>query len=113
MRRDQLNIDFAKKARDEGIDTAVAHADRVVDFWSVDAYEAFKNWLRAKEMGETFLIEDFRADVAQTLEDPPSRRAFGFIPIRAAKEKLIQRVGYTQVKNITAHKANAALWKKM
>ncbi len=112
MSQSQLNIEFSKKARDKGIERAVAHADKEVDSWSHDAYEAFKNWLAAKEQGETFLIEDFREAVAQTLEDPPSRRAFGFLPLKAAKDGLITKAGYGKVKNVKAHLTPASLWSK-
>jgi len=59
------------------------------------------------------MIEDFRTDLTVKLDDPPSLRAFGGISGRAVRDGLITKVGYQQVKNVKAHAANAALWKKV
>jgi hypothetical protein len=61
--------------------------------------------------GAPFQAEDFRDSITGLIEEPPSKRAFGHIILKAAREGLITRVGYAPVKNVTAHRAFASVWK--
>ena len=107
----QTTIDFSRTARDKGIQQATDHADAVHDKWSKQAFDQFKIFLTSQV--EPFKMEDFRNEVSGVLPEPPSLRAFGGIAMRAAKAGLIKRIGYTQVTNIKAHRANCALWQKI
>lgn len=106
----QLDLSFARQARDKGIQKAVTNADRVHESWSDKVYELFKNFIRGNRC--EFMAEDFRESVSGMIDAPPSNRAFGGIFMRAAKAGLITRVGYAPVKNWKAHRANASVWKR-
>jgi len=106
----QLNITFARQARDNGINQAVNHADEVHEKWSDTAYELLKKFIRAQR--SEFFAEDFRFAVTDLIPAPPHNRAYGGIFMRAAKAGLIRRVRYGPVKNVKAHRANASVWKK-
>ena len=109
----QTEFDFSGRAlRDQGIAHAVAHADRKVNDWSLLAWLAFERYLGRMVAGETFQIEDFRSSI-HGVPDPPSLRAFGFLPKRALKLGLIESAGTSKVKNPKAHMANSAVWKKL
>jgi len=110
MTQPQLDISFAKQARDKGIKRAKDHADSVHDKWSDIAYEFLKEFIRAQR--QPFLAEDFRMAVADSIPQPPHNRAFGGLFMRAAKAGLIERVGYAPVKNWKAHRANASVWRR-
>lgn len=106
----QIQIDFARQARDRGIANAVDHADQVHDSWSEKAYSHFVTFVSLQS--NPFTIEMFREWCKDFLPAPPSLRAFGAIPMRAARAGLIGKVGTVQVRNVKAHMANAALWAK-
>jgi hypothetical protein len=107
----QLDISFGKKLRDAGIQQAVDHANEDSWYWSQKAYE--KLLLFIENHPEPFLAEQAR-DYAERsgLEIPPSLRSWGSIIVKAVKEGKIIRVGYSQVSNAKAHRANSSLWKK-
>lgn len=109
----QHEFDFSGRVlRDEGIARAVAHAERKVDGWSLLTWLAFERYLGRMVVGETFQIEDFRNSI-HGVPDPPSLRAFGFLPKRALKLGLIESAGTSKVKNPKAHMANSAVWRKL
>lgn len=103
-----MNTSF--EARDRGIEQAVRHADAVHTNWSEQAFSQFKVFLIAQR-GE-FMSEDFREFASGMLPEPPSKRAFGHVMLRAAKAGLIKKVGHSPVKNIKAHRAFASVWTK-
>jgi hypothetical protein len=111
MTASQLNIDFARKARDRGIKQAVKHADQAHESWSEKAYGHFVTFVSLQK--GTFKVEDFREFSRDVLPDPPSLRAFGALPLRAARAGLIKKVGVEQVRNVKAHMAKAAVWEKV
>lgn len=106
----QLDLTFARQARDKGIKKAIDHADEVHPSWSVRAYGHFRTYVAMQSA--PFLIENFRAWVKDLIEAPPSLRAFGALTMKAAREKLIVQVGFAKVKNERAHMANVAVWRK-
>ncbi len=107
----QLAIDYAKEAKDKGIAAAEKHANEVHEGWSEKAYGLFKSFLVGRT--DSFKIEDFREWAKNLLAAPPSLRAFGAITVKAKKAGLIRHVGYAQVNNSKAHKANCSLWKRV
>jgi hypothetical protein len=110
----QLNILQAIEQRDKGIERAVNHAESVHPGWKEDAFQMFKEWLSGWPSGYKFTIEHFR-QVAQIkgLPDPPSNRAFGSLALRARIAGLITSNETVKVQNKKAHRANAALWRKV
>lgn len=101
-----FNPKTGPELRDTGIKKAVEHADKVVESWSHMAYEHLKKYI---VLHDEFMAEDLRYD--SKLPEPPSKRAWGGIMVRAAKSGLIYRVGFRAVKNPKAHCANASLWR--
>lgn len=101
-----------EELRDQGLNQAVSHAEVVDPGWKDRAWEQFVKWIQSKPTGYFFLIEDFRriCEKENLIEQPPSKRAFGFLSVKGAKAGLIRQNGTAKVKNSTAHRANAALW---
>ena len=109
MNATQLSLNL----RNSGINRAVEHADVTHDDWSVQAYSLFETYVRYISFHETFQIEDFREwTKGRGLPEPPSKRAFGFIPLKAARAGLIEKCGHSKVNNPTAHQAFASVWKR-
>jgi hypothetical protein len=114
MKPIQLDKLSAISARDEGIKTAVDHADAVHEKWSERAFEMFKAWLHGWPTGYKFLIEDFRFSASiRGLPEPPHLRAFGGLAVRARNAGLIKSNGLKPTKNVTSHRANANEWEKL
>jgi hypothetical protein len=103
--------DEGARLRDEGIDRAVAHADRVKPGWSQMAYEELKAFLIHTGLNE-FTSEHVRdfAD-AWGFQPPPEKRAWGGVMLRAARAGLIRKTGqYTTSMNANCHNMPKALW---
>lgn len=106
----QLNFMEAETARDLGMLQAEEHADRVIPDWSLKAFWALKSYLFVSN-GKPFLGEDVRFYAEERgLPLPPSKRAWGAVIVKAAREKLIRSVGFGLTKNPTAHRTPATLW---
>lgn len=106
--------DLGTYLKEEGIQTAVSNADRKIPGWSIMAMKLFVEFLQASpKIGDgTFMTEDVRAyALAKGLPNPPSKRAWGSIIVKAKKNRIIKFVGYDQVNNPKAHRANAARWR--
>lgn len=104
----QLDLNFGRIARDRGIKKATDHAGAA---WNDKTYQLFIQWVARQS--RPFTIEVFRAYAADKLPMPPSLRAFGGIAMRAVHAGLIKKVGYTQVTNEKAHRANCSVWQKI
>lgn len=110
MTQPQLNISFARQARDKGIEKAKRNADRVHHSWSGKAYGLLKDFI--KHHSEPFQFEEFRYSIAGLVAEPPHKRAFGAVAAKAAREGIITRVGYAPVKSVNCHRAFASVWKR-
>lgn len=94
--------------RDNGIEAAISHANRKVELWGEKAYSHFLNYL--KTVSE-FKTEDAREYAQnQGLEEPPSKRAWGAVVVRLAKENRIFKIGHATVNNPKAHRCFATVW---
>ena len=93
-----------------GINQAVCHADKEEPSWSDKAYDFLVKYIRTNK---EFMVEDVRESAMGIISDPPSKRAWGGIVLRAKNKGLIRFVRYEKVKNPTAHCANAAVWIKV
>jgi hypothetical protein len=87
--------------RDEGIELAVTKADKDIDGWSDDAYQALVYFATAVGIGHRFLAEDVRAfaDFKMLVIKPENERAWGAVMRKAASNGLIQKVGYQLAKS--------------
>ena len=103
----QLDIFTAQQLRDKGIQTAIDSADLHNENWSLIAYDFLLKYIKTNK---EFLTEDVRMEAEKVIPNPPSKRAWGGIIVKAVKSGLIKRVGYRCVKNPIAHMANATLW---
>lgn len=108
----QLDIDFARKARDCGIARAEASAEDHTPSWSARARVILEEFLQVRS--GVFLAEDLRKFAYEQcgLPVPPSDRAWGGVMTRAYKEGIIEKRGYSQVSNVKAHRANVSVWSK-
>lgn len=98
------------KLKEEGMNKSRDNADRRIVNWSISAYNLLKVFVN-KRVG-TFKAEDIRKfATTMGLEEPPSNRAWGSLIIKARNEDLIEMVGYSQVDNPKAHRANASVWR--
>ena len=97
--------------RDAGIQQAIGNANQECASWSEKAFIALQEFLRYTSK-RSFMTEELRCWAHQDygLPRPPHSRAWGGVVGRAAKQGLIRKIGITQVRNRTAHCANAAVW---
>jgi len=93
--------------RDEGIEQALNHANETAERWSEIAYDFLKRYMLDNPV---FMAENVREAAANIVPEPPSKRAWGGVLVRAAKEGLIIRMGFRNVKNARAHCTPATLW---
>lgn len=92
----------------EAIDAAADHADKVIEGWTEDAFQLLIRFMRK---GAIFKAEDVRNfAVTASFPEPPDRRAWGSVFQRAAREKLIVRIGYAQCQNKGSHNRPTTLW---
>jgi hypothetical protein len=95
----QLDIDFARAARDEGIDRAVSHAESEVPRWADVAFEFVKLYA-IQHKGQRFIGRQIvLASKEYGLIQPPNDKAFGGPIMRAVREGVIRKVGFTQDPN--------------
>jgi hypothetical protein len=108
-------IEEGEALKQKGLQQAVDHANNIIDNWSERIYDLFKEWLSNKPVGFRFMTEDFRMHVEcqKKIESPVSKRAYGFICPKAKREGLIECCGLGPVKNSTAHRAFASVWRKI
>lgn len=103
---------IAERNRENGMHSAVAHADAVIESWSEKAYQMLPTFIATRGSDE-FMAEDARIWAERRgLPHPPSERAWGAVIRRAAINGLIKFVGYAKTTNPRAHRTPAALWKK-
>ena len=94
---DRNTYSEAAARRDFGIERAIDHADRTDVFWSDTAYAHVMEFCRVQK---AFLTEEARAFAeSRGLNPPPDGRAWGAVMRRAAKNGLIQRIGYKPAKS--------------
>ena len=99
--------DDGEIARDKGIQQSIDSANLAVKNWSDIAYGFLLGYANSHK---TFMIEDIRAASTGVVPVPPSNRAWGGVAVRAAKNGVIRRRGFQNVKNVKAHKTPATLW---
>lgn len=107
--RDLFDPPTGAELRDDGMDRAVKHADRVERTWSECAYTFLLEY--ARRCG-SFTAEDVRKDAeANGVTAPPDPRAWGGIMMRAARANVIVSTGrYTKASAVHAHCGPKAVW---
>lgn len=97
-----------EELKQAGIAQAVQHADVVVESWSEKAHKLFIEYIKNVEQ---FKTEDARVYAEEKgLEIPPTKRAWGAIVLKLARQGYIKRIGIVTVDNPKAHKGFTALW---
>ena len=92
MSAQPIDLYAARIARDAGMSAALSHADRVTDGWAEIAAAALLVFARTHAR---FTAYDFRqAYHAAGKPAPPTDKAFGAVFQRAARDGVIERVGY-------------------
>jgi hypothetical protein len=108
--KDQLNLFTGQQLRDIGIKKSFDSANDKYENWGEMAYDFLLHFLRTNQ---AFLTEDVRIASTDIVPDPPSKRAWGAVILKAKREGLVRRIGFRNVKNPKAHCTPAALWKKV
>jgi len=104
----QLSLNFTgKQLRDRGIKQAIDHAEKVHENRGEKAYQFLLSY--AKNNKE-FMTEDVRNASKGIVPEPPSKRAWGGVVVRAKNSGVIQRIDYRNVTNPKAHATPATLW---
>lgn len=100
--------------RDRGIEASKENADMKIDKWSSRAFELLNIFIQRMPNDDLFMAEDVRLFASKEgLEEPPSKRAWGYVIVKAARSGLIVSAGYREVKNPFAHRTPATLWKRI
>jgi len=96
----------------EGMVKAEKNANGRTMGWSDIALGFLKEFA---EKNPRFMAEDVREAAAKSnrVRTPPSHRAWGGVIVRAKRDGIIENDGYSPVKNKTAHRANASVWKSL
>lgn len=104
----QGEIDFTgAELRDIGMKQATDNANEKIPSWSELAYKFLLSYINCHK---EFMAEDVRKASEGIVPEPPHKRAWGSIFVKAAKNKLIISNGTRKVNNPKAHCANAAVW---
>lgn len=91
-----------------GMQQAVDHAEEVHDNWADKAFGFLKKYVGYTKT--PFMTEDVRMASLQVVPEPPTKRAWGMVIVRAKRAKLIRHVGYKAVSNPRAHGTPASVW---
>jgi hypothetical protein len=99
----------------QGLQRATDKADKDFPDWKERCWDLFKEWINLKPPYYEFMIETFRTHCERNakIETPNSKTAYGFIPLKALREGLIERWGYGKVSNAKAHNCAASVWRKI
>ena len=104
--------------KEQSIQAAADHADRIHEDWTNQAFEKCKLVLTHYRLNgiTEFQMCDMRNSMYMfftPLPDPPTKRAFGNVARLLRQAKLIEIVGYKPTNNTTAHNAIAAVYKPL
>ncbi len=105
--KEQLNSLEGNRLRDLGIKQSFENAENNNEFWGECAYSFL---LQYAKTNNTFMAEDVRVASKGVVPEPPSKRAWGAVFVRARKNNLIKSNGFSNVKNPKAHRTPATLW---
>ena len=107
----QLDLFEAEKKKKQGIKVASLNAEYHLGGWANEAIRILEGFLRVRTT--PFLAEEFRVWCERYgLPNPPHKRAWGGVMLRACKMGLIEKAGYEKTTNPLAHRTPATLWRK-
>jgi hypothetical protein len=101
------SIEKANRLRDNGISRSVNHADDKLEDWSIRAYSFLEEYCK---LNKVFMGEDVRVASDGIVPEPPSKRAWGAVMLKAAKNNLIINIGFSRTKSEGSHRGVASLW---
>ena len=101
-------INNGSQLRNKGIKQAINNANNTHDKWSIKAYKFLVDYIKSHNQ---FMTEDVRLASEKKIPIPPSNRAWGGVVVRASRAGLISRVGFSNVKNVKAHRTPATVWR--
>ena len=103
----KIDIFSGEELKRIGMEKAEANAGLE---WNIRAFEFLCNFA---QVNRQFMAEEVRvaAEDSGQIEIPPSKRAWGSVIAKAKRDKIITHIGYNQVDNPLAHKANASVWR--
>ena len=101
-------INDGNQLRDKGIEQAINNANDTHDKWSDKAYKFLVDYTKSQY---EFMTEDVRIASEKEIPKPPSNRAWGGIILKASRAGLINKVGFSNVKNAKAHCTPATVWR--
>lgn len=105
----QMDLDFSRALRDDGISRALAHANHDTKGWADHAY-SYVEMLARRNV--EFLSDDVRvAAEAAGLPPAPDPRAWGGVILRAVRAGLIKRVGWANSTRPECHARPGSVWK--
>jgi len=96
--------------RDIGIEMAINSANCHCIQWSDKALEILIKYLATHN--DPFLTEDVRKWGEAMIPDPPSKRAWGGVIVKARNAGIIKFIGFRATTNVKAHRTPASLWQK-
>ena len=107
----QLDLFTAIQNRDKGMRQAINHAGST---WKENAMRYVDEFTKSPGLyGKRFMMEEVASwAYSQGLQKPPHERSWGAVAVEAIKKGFIKRVGYGQVSNVRAHRANASIYVK-
>jgi hypothetical protein len=108
----EFDLKEGRKRRDQGMETAIAHADAQIEGWADGAYLLLEKFIHMSK--DDFMTEDVRhfAHVIYNYPLPPDGRAWGGVVHRAVRQNLIYRVGYAPMKSKNCHANPKSVWRK-
>lgn len=108
-------IEQGEQLKEKGLDRAIDHAESNLPGWKEKIYSLFKTWLKDKRVGYQFRTESFRlwVETNELIETRASKRSYGFICPKAAREGLIEFAGHEKVVNPRAHRCLANTWRRI
>ena len=101
-------INNGAQLRDKGIKQALDNANDTHEKCSEKAYKFLRTWIESQY---EFMTEDVRIASEKEIPKPPSNRAWGGIILKASRAGLINKVGFSNVKNAKAHCTPATVWR--
>lgn len=103
-----FNFD-AQTLKNAGMATALQSAEEKEESWGDKCYNLLKEFVRIHR--QEFMTEEFRRWAENRIAEPPSKRAYGAVIVRASKDGLITHQGYAPTNNALAHRTPASVWK--
>jgi len=82
------------------------------NLWSDQAYDFLKDYINdIDNPNYEFMGEDIRVASEREIPTPSNKRAWGGVMLRAKQAGLIEKVGFSRVKNFKAHSTPATVWR--